>query len=74
MRFFIPGATDIEQGELMYMHTRDQLRRSGQHVTDRRICRLKFQQDGRTMNVFVGGSLAKDGKSIFAIFKPTVRS
>ena len=69
MRFFVPGATDSGTGELMYIQTRDRLRRRGQHIADRRICRVKFQQDGHPMNVSVGGSYNTDGKPVFAIFE-----
>jgi hypothetical protein len=69
MRFFVPGTPDTGQAELMYIQTRDQLRRRGQHIADRRICRVKFQQDGHPMNVSVGDSFAQDGKPVFAIFE-----
>jgi hypothetical protein len=33
------------------------------------MCRVKFQQDGRTMNVSVGDSFGEDVKPVFAIYE-----
>lgn len=56
MRFFIPTITDLPQAEQVYQSIRDRLADS--RPTDRRICRVKYQDGEHARNIAVGESLS----------------
>ena len=56
MRFFVPTITDLPQAEQVYQGLRDRL--ADARPTDRRICRVKYQDGEHARNIAVGESLS----------------
>jgi len=58
MRFFVPGII-TDNPHVLYERIRSNLEHST--LTDRRIYRIKFEQDGSVQNLAVGGSCRQFG-------------
>lgn len=70
MRFFFPSVTNLSQAETAYRAIRDRLASANGGISDRRIYRLKFQQDGNQRTAVVGSDAHGFGNEpIVAIFE-----
>ncbi|RYU14845.1 hypothetical protein [Nocardioides iriomotensis] len=70
MRFFVPGAADIEQAEHLWNATRtfaqDQL---AWQVTDRRIFQLNYHHEGKPFVAEVGKPDPRTGETVLVILE-----
>ena len=70
MRFFLPFANDSRHAEERYRTIRDRVAASMGPVSDRRIYRLKFKQEGRQRTAIVGSDRHGFGtQPVLAIFE-----
>jgi len=70
MRFFIPSANDPGHAEELYCKIRDQVAASQGSVIDKRIYRLKYQDEGGPATVVVGSDRHRFGAGpVLAIFE-----
>jgi hypothetical protein len=54
MRFFVPFTNNLRHAEELYRKLRDQLTADGSSLSERRIYRLKYEQEGHQQNAAVG--------------------
>ena len=70
MRFFVPSVNDSRQAEELYHQLRDKVTASGEAISDKRIYRLKYRQEGHPETLVVGSDRHNfGGGPIVAIFE-----
>ena len=70
MRFFVPSAGDSQHAEEAYQKIRDQIATFIGPVTEKRLYRLKYDNNGCTENVLVGSDAHCFGNApVIAIFE-----
>lgn len=70
MRFFVPSVNDPKQAEEFYHKIRDRVAASGGSVVDKRIYRLKYQDESGPHTIVVGSDRHKFGAGpVVAIFQ-----
>ena len=61
MRFFVPASSDLHEAEARYQQMRQRLSQTVEPLGDRRLCRVRFEDDGRVLTLAVGDSFRRQG-------------
>lgn len=70
MRFFVPSASDSQQAEEVYRKIRDQIATFVGPITEKRIYRLKYDDNGHPQSALVGSDHHSFGnEAVIAIFE-----